>query len=99
MLHILTCLLLTAGIAAARGQNTGEQAYIYPVQDVGRFYSANFGELRPAHFHGGIDIKTDGVEGKPLVAVARGYVSRATISAGGYGRALYLTLDNGSTAV
>ena len=99
MRYILTCLLLTAGITAARGQNTGEQAYIYPVQDVGRFYSANFGELRPAHFHGGIDIKTDGVEGKPLVAVARGYVSRATISAGGYGRALYLTLENGSTAV
>lgn len=99
MRHILTCLLLTAGITAVRGQNTGEQAYIYPVQDVGRFYSANFGELRPAHFHGGIDIKTDGVEGKPLVAVARGYVSRATISAGGYGRALYLTLENGSTAV
>lgn len=60
------------------------------------------GQLRrdaPGHFHAGIDIKTDGVEGKPLVAVADGYVSRIVVQAGGYGRAIYLTLRNGQTAV
>ena len=57
--------------------------YVYPVLDVSRLYAANFGELRPAHFHAGIDIKTDGVEGKPLVAVADGYVSRVSLAARG----------------
>ena len=55
--------------------------------------------MRPAHFHAGVDIKTDGAEGKPLVAVADGYVSRVSLTAGGYGRAVYLTLRNGTTAV
>ncbi len=73
--------------------------YIFPVQQASRLYSANFGELRPGHFHAGVDIKTDGEEGHPLIAVADGHVSRMVVSAGGYGRALYLTLDNGTTAV
>lgn len=73
--------------------------YIFPLQQTSRLYSANFGELRPGHFHAGVDIKTDGVEGKEVVAVADGYLSRMVVSAGGYGRALYLTLANGTTAV
>ena len=73
--------------------------YIFPLQQTSRLYSANFGELRPGHFHAGVDIKTDGVEGKEVVAVADGYLSRMVVSAGGYGRALYLTLNNGTTAV
>ncbi len=32
--------------------------------------SANFGELRIDHFHSGIDIKTQGVTGKEVVAAA-----------------------------
>lgn len=85
--------------APAIGQALDPADYIYPVEDVARLYSANFGEMRPGHFHAGIDIKTDGAEGKPLVAVADGYVSRISIAPGGYGRAIYLTLENGTTAV
>ena len=63
--------------------------------------------MRPGHFHGGIDIKTDGGEGKPLVAVADGYVSRVSVSPSGW-TAIYLTLGprrpytatcNGSAAI
>lgn len=82
-----------------RPQRLNPDDYIFPVQQTSRLFSANFGELRPGHFHAGVDIKTDGEEGHPLVAVADGYVSRMTVSAGGYGRALYLTLNNGTTAV
>jgi len=94
--------LLTAALVlctGARAQRLDPADYIYPVRDVPGLCSANFGEMRPGHFHAGVDIKTDGVEGKPVVAVADGYVSRVTVSAGGYGRALYLTLRNGTTAV
>lgn len=61
--------------------------------------SANFGELRPNHFHGGLDIKTGGVTGKPVHVVADGYVSRITVSPTGYGNALYVTHPNGYTSV
>ncbi len=73
--------------------------YIYPVENVARLYSANFGELRPDHFHSGVDIKTDGVEGKRVVAVADGYISRLGVSTSGYGLALYVVHPNGTTSV
>lgn len=97
-------LLLTFGLSlAVTGSTLAQQpdtlGYAYPVVGVSGLCSANFGEMRPGHFHGGIDIKTDGAEGKPLVAVADGYISRIAVSAYGYGRALYLTLADGTTAV
>lgn len=98
MRRILTLFFLLL-CASARGQRLDPADYIFPVRGVEGLYSANFGELRPGHFHAGVDIKTDGVEGKLLVAVADGYVSRITVTPGGYGRALYLTLGNGTTAV
>ena len=61
--------------------------------------SGNFGELRSNHFHGGLDFKTQGVVGKPLLAIADGYISKVTVTAGGYGNALYITHDNGYTSV
>ena len=61
--------------------------------------SANFGELRAGHFHGGIDIKTQSTIGWPVHSVADGYISRATVSAGGYGNGLYITHPNGYTTV
>ena len=93
----LLAALLCAGRAAA--QRLDPDAYRYPIEGVAGLYSANFGEIRPGHFHAGIDIKTDGVEGKRVVAVMDGYVSRVVVQAGGYGRAVYLTLRNGTTAV
>lgn len=61
--------------------------------------SANYGELRSNHFHSGIDIKTQGVIGKPVYAVADGYVSRVSVAPGGYGKALYIQHPNGTTSV
>src|SRR5690554_5967408 len=52
--------------------------------------SANFGELRNNHFHSGLDFKTQQVVNKPVYAVADGYISRISVSAGGYGNALYI---------
>ncbi len=63
------------------------------------FLSGNFGELRSNHFHGGLDFKTQGVEGKPLHCPADGYISRVSVSPGGYGNAIYITHNNGYTTV
>ena len=63
------------------------------------FLSGNFAELRSNHFHGGIDIKTQGRTGIPVYAVAAGTVSRISVSPTGYGNALYIDHPNGTTTV
>ena len=52
--------------------------------------SGTFGELRGNHFHSGIDIKTEGVEGQKVYAIEDGYVSRIKISSWGYGKVIYI---------
>ena len=81
--RILFCLLLVALVA--RGEE-----YCYPMKGVKGLYSASYGEMRPNHFHSGVDIRTDGVEGKAVVAVADGYVSRIAVAPTGYGLAIYV---------
>lgn len=61
--------------------------------------SGNFGELRPSHYHMGLDIKTSGVENKPIYAAADGFISRIKIEPGGYGRAIYIAHPNGKTTL
>jgi hypothetical protein len=61
--------------------------------------SGNFGELRPNHFHSGIDFKTQQVIGKNIRAIEDGYVSRAAVRPSGYGMCLYVTHPNGLTSV
>jgi hypothetical protein len=61
--------------------------------------SANFGELRQDHFHSGLDIRTQGVTGKEVIAAASGYVYRISVSPGGFGKALYLRHPSGYSTV
>lgn len=75
------------------------QNYFRSPVDIPILLAGTFGELRPNHFHGGIDIKTEQREGLNIYAVAEGYVSRVNISGGGYGNALYITHPNGYTSV
>ena len=60
---------------------------------------ANFGELRPDHFHMGLDIRTQGRENLPVYAAAEGYISRIKIEHYGYGNAIYITHPNGYTTL
>ena len=61
--------------------------------------SGTFGELRPNHFHSGLDIRTNNVEGLPVYAAADGNIIRIKVSAFGYGKALYVAHPNGYTTV
>ena len=61
--------------------------------------AGNFGEPRPNHFHGGLDIRTEGVEGKHIYAIGDGYVSRITVGKDGFGNAIYITHPTGQTSV
>ena len=62
--------------------------------------TGTFGELRPNHFHAGIDIrpKRSGVE-EPIIAAAEGWVSRIQVQPSGYGNVLYIDHPNGFTTV
>ncbi|MDQ0108067.1 murein DD-endopeptidase MepM/ murein hydrolase activator NlpD [Chitinophaga terrae (ex Kim and Jung 2007)] len=86
------------------------QAQSIPVKDYPQGYfrnplnvpielAGNFGELRPNHFHSGLDIKTQQRENLPVHAAADGYVSRIGVSHTGFGNVLYITHPNGYTTV
>ncbi|MDA0678323.1 MAG: M23 family metallopeptidase, partial [Bacteroidetes bacterium] len=53
-------------------------------------YSGTFTELRPNHFHAGVDLKTMGREGLPVYAVADGFVRRINVAINSYGKAVYI---------
>ncbi len=61
--------------------------------------TGNYGEIRPNHFHAGIDFSTDPKANLPIKSVGDGYVSRIKISSVGYGRVLYITHTNGYVSV
>ncbi|MCC6723976.1 MAG: M23 family metallopeptidase, partial [Saprospiraceae bacterium] len=62
--------------------------------------SGTFGELRPNHFHAGIDIKSArGVSGDAVFSAADGYISRIKVDKSGYGNSLYISHPNGYTTV
>lgn len=61
--------------------------------------TGNYGEIRPNHFHAGLDFKTHPKAHLPVYAVADGYVSRIKVATHGYGKVLYLTHPNGYVSV
>ena len=61
--------------------------------------SASFAEIRPNHFHGGIDLRVGGKVGEPVYAAAEGYVSRIKVSPWGGGKHVYITHPNGFRTV
>ena len=87
-------LLLTTSLLSAQSAFTPS-----PPIDIPLVLSGTFAELRGNHFHGGIDIKTQGRSGLKITAVADGYVSRVAVSPYGYGNALYLRHPEGYTTV
>lgn len=61
--------------------------------------AANFGELRPNHFHMGLDFRTEGKIGHNLHSIDDGFVSRINFSPYGYGNVIYVDHPDGNTSV
>jgi len=98
MKHCILLIVTTIISLIGNGQEYDLDYFRSPL-DIPLFLSGNFGELRSNHFHAGIDIKTEGVEGKKVYATADGYISRIKISPFGYGKAIYINHPNGITTV
>ena len=71
---------------------------LHPPFDFPIAFSGNFGEIRSNHFHGGLDFKTQGTIGKPVHALADGYISRIRVTHGS-GYILEVAYDNGYTTI
>ena len=82
---------------AAKAQDSLPQ--FGPPLDIPLYLAGNFAEMRHNHFHTGIDIKTEGVEGQTVRAAEDGVISRINVSPWGYGQALYIDHPNGYTTV
>lgn len=67
--------------------------------DIPILLAGGYGEIRPGHFHEGLDIKTNGKIGYRVYAAQSGYVSRISVSHTGFGHAVYITHPNGYTTV
>src|SRR5580692_3769270 len=83
--------LLLSFTLSIRGQDFPPKHYpkgyfMYPVE-AKIALAANFGELRPNHYHMGLDCRTDGVQNKLVKAAADGYIAHVRIDATGFGRA------------
>jgi hypothetical protein len=90
-LRFLVGLLILCGSASSEN-------YDWPLEAPPALTST-YAEYRSGRFHAGLDVKTWGKEGLACVAVADGYVWRVRTSPWGYGRAVYIRLQDGRTAV
>lgn len=88
---------LSLGIVAICMATPAEEVLHWPL-DMPRAVTSSFGEYRPGRFHAGIDLRTGGI-GPEVRAAGNGYVSRVRCSPFGYGKAIYVTLDDGYTMV
>jgi hypothetical protein len=75
------------------------QHYFRDPLDIPMSLAANFGELRPNHYHMGLDIRTQHRENLPVYAAAEGYIARVQIGPFGFGQAIYIRHPSGYTTV
>jgi hypothetical protein len=81
----------------AQETDTDKPSFIPPF-DFPITFSGNFGEIRANHFHGGLDFKTGGTIGKPVRALADGYISHIRVTHGS-GYVLDVAYDNGYSTI
>lgn len=89
---ILLCLLCPVARSAAAELD-------WPLKILPRSITGTFMEPRSAHFHSGLDLRTEGRVGVPVYAPADGTLARVRCSPEGYGKAVYLSLEDGRTLV
>ena len=94
---LVLCFVLV--LSAFAKEQVKKRTDFQPPLNIPLNLAGNFGEFRSNHFHTGIDIKTQGRQGLPVMTIADGYVSRIKISPYGYGNAVYIDHPNGYTSV
>ena len=71
------------------------QGYFANPLNIPMSLSANFGELRPGHWHMGLDLRTDQKENLPVLAAADGYIAHIGIRPLSFGKFIIINHPNG----
>jgi hypothetical protein len=96
--RIFQIILLCSCVLSMSSSGQSKPSLLWPLA-VKEGITSSFGEYRRTHFHGGVDMRTHQEEGWACFAPADGKVARLRREPGGYGRVLYLDLDDGRTIV
>ncbi len=99
ILHTVTSLVPSLIFSLYLSAQSYPQDYFRDPLGIPIQLAANFGELRPNHFHMGLDIRTQSRENLPVYAPADGYIAHIKIEKYGYGRAIYIKHPAGYTTV
>ncbi|MDB5009557.1 MAG: family metallopeptidase [Mucilaginibacter sp.] len=95
---VFTIYFTTSAQSTIQSREYPKRFFRYPL-DLPPSTAGSFGELRPSHFHAGLDFKTNQRPGYPVHAAADGYVSRVRVQFGGGGNIVYIAHPNGYTTV
>ncbi len=83
----------------SKGQTNGNtkypQGYFANPLNIPMSLTANFGELRPGHWHMGFDLRTEQKENYPVFASASGYVAHIGIRPLSFGKYIIINHPNG----
>lgn len=96
---LLFLVLIMIPLASLKAQIAIPKEYFSSPLNIGLTVTGSFSEIRPNHFHSGIDFNVLKKEGLPVFAVADGVISRIRVSPFGFGNALYIDHPNGFTSV
>lgn len=97
--HILFLVLILMPLAQLQAQKAIPKDYFSSPLKINLSTTGSFAEVRPNHFHSGIDFSVQKKEGLPVYAAADGFISRIKVSPVGFGNALYIDHPNGFTTV
>ena len=87
--------LFQNGMAQSAGATKYPQHYFANPLSIPISLTANFGELRPGHWHMGLDLRTNQKEGLPVLASAEGYIAHIGIRPLSFGKFIIINHRNG----
>ncbi len=93
--YLLLALLISISMCLQAQPPSYPKGYFRDPLGIPIVLSANLGELRPDHWHMGLDIRTDQRENLPVYAVADGYIAHIGIRPESFGRFIIIAHPNG----
>jgi len=99
LIHRAAFFALLLSFLSSKSQTNGDtkypQGFFANPLNIPMSLSANFGELRPNHWHMGLDIRTNKKENYPVFASADGYVAHIGIRPQSFGKFIIINHPNG----
>ena len=99
LIHRAVFFVLLLSFLSSKSQTNGDtrypQGYFANPLNIPMSLSANFGELRPNHWHMGLDIRTNKKENYPVFASAEGYIAHIGIRPSSFGKFIIINHPNG----